>query len=347
MAVVEPEIDSPAGSNFDDPPRSEDGRDLYFPVRGAFFRLFPTSLLLKSIKVETPELEVEHPGHGIEGNAICLPIVANLCLFKIDADFGLQRYEGGIVATLVRDLHLFLGDTLFKALRNQRGVVKADRRSPTPNEAMTWVDFGLNGWWSKDPRSASSTSALLRKSIRQDADQHIQWLAQVAHADLVLKAVKIDAWGDSQAREKLSELQGMSEQLSRVNGHLERSLFTQKLYEVCCESALMVPLDVDENEPHGYYTLSQPAAVRVLLRDQNGAKFEFQDVGSGISYVLPVLLSCTSNGLSMIQQPELHLHPALQSSVADVFIEEMNDRDDVQFLIETHSEHLLEAPRVL
>ncbi len=42
-----------------------------------------------------------------------------------------------------------------------------------------------------------------------------------------------------------------------------------------------------------------------------------------------------------IQQPELHLHPALQSSVADVFIEELNGDCAPQFIIETHSEHLL------
>ncbi len=43
----------------------------------------------------------------------------------------------------------------------------------------------------------------------------------------------------------------------------------------------------------------------------------------------------------MVQQPELHLHPALQSSIADIFIEELNENVGSQFLIETHSEHLL------
>jgi predicted ATPase len=42
---------------------------------------------------------------------------------------------------------------------------------------------------------------------------------------------------------------------------------------------------------------------------------------------------------AMLQQPELHLHPALQASLADVFIEATTENR--QLLIETHSEHLL------
>lgn len=41
----------------------------------------------------------------------------------------------------------------------------------------------------------------------------------------------------------------------------------------------------------------------------------------------------------MLQQPELHLHPALQAALGDVFIE--SSSPEHQMIVETHSEHLL------
>jgi predicted ATPase len=48
----------------------------------------------------------------------------------------------------------------------------------------------------------------------------------------------------------------------------------------------------------------------------------------------------------IIEQPELHLHPSVQASLADLFIAAITAREaseprGVQLLIESHSEHLL------
>jgi predicted ATPase len=40
-----------------------------------------------------------------------------------------------------------------------------------------------------------------------------------------------------------------------------------------------------------------------------------------------------------VEQPEIHLHPAAQTALADLFLEQM--REGRQFIIETHSEHLV------
>ncbi|MDD2917524.1 DUF3696 domain-containing protein [Rhodoferax sp.] len=84
--------------------------------------------------------------------------------------------------------------------------------------------------------------------------------------------------------------------------------------------------------------------VEIHLRDGAGRKHLFQDVGSGIGYLLPVLCAVYEKrpgveSTCFIQQPELHIHPALQAAMGDVFIEGCDD--DSQILIETHSEHLL------
>ena len=67
------------------------------------------------------------------------------------------------------------------------------------------------------------------------------------------------------------------------------------------------------------------------------------DVGFGVSQILPclVLLFYVPRGSTVIlEQPEIHLHPAVQAGLGDVLIEAHQMRG-VQILLESHSEHLL------
>ena len=67
------------------------------------------------------------------------------------------------------------------------------------------------------------------------------------------------------------------------------------------------------------------------------------DVGFGVSQVLPVLVQAFyAEPLStvILEQPEIHLHPAAQSVLGDALLSAVID-NDVQLLVETHSEHLL------
>ncbi len=69
-----------------------------------------------------------------------------------------------------------------------------------------------------------------------------------------------------------------------------------------------------------------------------------RDMGLGISQVLPILISTfTSKEKSLyLEQPELHLHPAVQMEVMDEFIRSAKENNNNnEFMIETHSEHLL------
>ena len=86
-----------------------------------------------------------------------------------------------------------------------------------------------------------------------------------------------------------------------------------------------------------------PVKARVLLREEGtGLEVLPQDVGVGISQVLPVIVVAlhSNNGIVAIEQPELHIHPAFQVALGDLFISQVKERD-VCFLLETHSEHLL------
>ena len=67
------------------------------------------------------------------------------------------------------------------------------------------------------------------------------------------------------------------------------------------------------------------------------------DMGYGLSQFLPVLVLCyyAPEGSTLIlEQPGIHLHPMVQSQLADLLIEVVTERN-LQILVESHSEHLL------
>lgn len=80
-----------------------------------------------------------------------------------------------------------------------------------------------------------------------------------------------------------------------------------------------------------------------LMDRRNGTPVSPRDVGIGISQMVPVLIhTLASHGkLIAMEQPELHLHPALQARLGDFFIESALGPNRNQFLLETHSEHLI------
>ena len=137
----------------------------------------------------------------------------------------------------------------------------------------------------------------------------------------------------------------------KVNKTLSDHLFSERGYSISAEHLVI-------SDPTNDTKSEIAKIVKIFLIDAKGRKFSFNEVGSGLGYVLPVLCAALDekdayeNSVVLLQQPELHLHPALQAALGDIFIESVapiltGDKKRVtntnfkQLIIETHSEHIL------
>ena len=86
-----------------------------------------------------------------------------------------------------------------------------------------------------------------------------------------------------------------------------------------------------------------PVDELTMVDCRTNTQVTHRDVGIGVSQVLPVLVHAYADQgkIIAIEQPEIHLHPALQSELGDVFIESALGERKNTFLLETHSEHLI------
>ena len=81
----------------------------------------------------------------------------------------------------------------------------------------------------------------------------------------------------------------------------------------------------------------------IMVDRRSNTVVSHRDVGIGVSQVLPVLVTAFAsiNQIIAIEQPEIHLHPALQGDLGDLLIHSALGGDKNIFVVESHSEHLL------
>jgi energy-coupling factor transporter ATP-binding protein EcfA2 len=91
--------------------------------------------------------------------------------------------------------------------------------------------------------------------------------------------------------------------------------------------------------------LGRGTGVRMLLGDEwhGPTNINIAAMGEGVSQILPIVsktLFGANDDCILVEQPESHLHPALQAELGDLFID-VTQAGNRQVLVETHSEHLL------
>lgn len=86
--------------------------------------------------------------------------------------------------------------------------------------------------------------------------------------------------------------------------------------------------------------------LKIRIRQEEDLR-DLTNVGVGVSQVLPVLVTvllAKPGSLTLLEQPELHLHPGVQSKLCDFFLSATAQRK--QIIVETHSEHVIERLRL-
>ena len=93
-----------------------------------------------------------------------------------------------------------------------------------------------------------------------------------------------------------------------------------------------------------------PTRIEIGLRDLgSGVLAAPGDVGVGVSQLVPVVVASlhVKAGIVVIEQPELHVHPAIQVGIGDLFIRAVGRdrpewaRENKALIVETHSEHII------
>lgn len=110
-------------------------------------------------------------------------------------------------------------------------------------------------------------------------------------------------------------------------------------------------------------TKTETGHQSIIISNERG-DFNITDVGFGYSQILPIVTKLwyamnkrqfrrrqiyfdndVVNSLLLMEQPELHLHPAYQAKIADAFVNTVIDRkekqDGLRLIIETHSDTIL------
>ncbi|MGE3109701.1 MAG: AAA family ATPase [Phycisphaerales bacterium] len=123
---------------------------------------------------------------------------------------------------------------------------------------------------------------------------------------------------------------------------LEREVFKQ----VPSNVAAMVsdPEYIDRLEVLAESIKALPDQTRIVLRDVGrNLRLQPQDVGVGLSQIVPVIVALLDPGAPLValEQPELHLHPRQQAALGDALIRGMNASPNRTVIVETHSEHLI------
>ena len=88
-----------------------------------------------------------------------------------------------------------------------------------------------------------------------------------------------------------------------------------------------------------------PYELNITLSNQD---FKISNVGYGVSQVLPImtdLVARLDDSCFSIQQPEVHLHPKAQAALGELIFDIHLD-DNKKFIIETHSEYLINRFRI-
>ena len=183
-----------------------------------------------------------------------------------------------------------------------------------PGELSSKLEKTLHGFFSEFLSGLASEGPSILRTLSESAQEFTGQASEVARG----------------FADQMSEVtRELTEQTTEMEDIVRNQIDTEHIFKQWID-------EIVESYPDGFQDL-------ILVDQRSGTAVSHRDVGIGVSQVLPVLVSAyASNGkLLAIEQPEIHLHPALQAELGDVFLESALGDGGNTLVIESHSEHLL------
>lgn len=253
-----------------------------------------------------------------------IPSLANRADFSGQSDLAIERQDLECLEKLIRDCRIRLEGAMTKM--NYLGPLRT-----LPPRSLLLFD--------KDENIGAVADAWLR--LRDDSklrEEVNRWIG-AGHLDL----------GYRYESQVYGELASILEMMStdRNFGFEANLRFSENSYKKGYkrEDYRGAP-EFSENprEAVEYWDSKLPKKLcDLVLKDlKNNVAVSTRDVGVGISQLIPVIVHALAEKEATIavEQPELHLHPALQAKLGDLFIESAIGRGNT-LVLETHSEHLI------
>ena len=145
---------------------------------------------------------------------------------------------------------------------------------------------------------------------------------------------EIDMWGNKAIDALLSAGVRKLKSSTKENGVLIEERISEWLQKMeLAHSFQLIPTGSLENKNY---------EVRIQ-KSLNSTEVTLADLGHGVADLFPLLVHCyyvPVGSTLILEQPGIHLHPKAQADLADLLIEVITERN-LQILIESHSEHLL------
>ena len=277
-----------------------------------------------------------------------MKLLANACSpFRFTEMFNQSSSESRHINRLMG----FCGQLIVEHLINKSPpMVSGDRRLPRSDEFTQQVNLA------DPPRSKSSSTAmqyfcelLLRASHATHLIKEIPAQAEDRPTSPWSNILQFGFYGEGTPEhlkykklDRRHRVEAEAKLLDDVNHVLSSHLFQTKMYQLKGKSELILQFESSTLAPDTEKALEAglKANVSMVLVDPIQNELTLDDVGSGIGYFLPCMVAFFQPGVVRVQQPELHLHPALQANIGDTLIESLGV-DGSQVICETHSEHML------
>lgn len=131
----------------------------------------------------------------------------------------------------------------------------------------------------------------------------------------------------------------------RIKDHYFYDVAKDRFYikeECCMKEAITNWLELMEIKNFDVNYNNDVLKIMLNTYADDNVKVNIADVGFGVSQIFPIILEglrMPKGGRILLEQPEIHLHPALQMKLADYFI--ALAKSGKNFVIETHSDHIV------